>query len=144
MRRTRFIRLTGVVEKKDMARILIADHNASLRKSLANLLRCQGYSVCEVENGLQATCCGADSFDMVIMGVHMSPMDGWEACRQLRARSKVPILMMSTAHFLFTAEQVAAWGANALLPKSTEPRQLLASVATLCNQGNESRSPETA
>jgi DNA-binding response OmpR family regulator len=80
----------------DTPRILLVDDEQSLQKLLAYPLRQEGYEVVSAMNGQEALDSFRDqAFDLVVLDVMLPKVDGFEVCRQLRARSSVPIIMLT-------------------------------------------------
>jgi DNA-binding response OmpR family regulator len=78
------------------ARILLVDDEQSVQKLLAYPLRKEGYEVVPALDGQEALDrAGAESFDLVVLDVMLPKLDGFEVCRQLRAKSPVPIIMLT-------------------------------------------------
>jgi DNA-binding response OmpR family regulator len=77
-------------------RILLVDDEESIRTLLSYPLRKDGYEVVTAEDGLEALDrFRQTSFDLVVLDVMMPRLDGLDVCRQLRARSTVPIIMLT-------------------------------------------------
>jgi len=77
-------------------RILLVDDEHSIQTLLSYPLRKDGYEVVQASDGREALDrFGETSFDLVVLDVMMPRMDGLEACRRLRARSSVPIIMLT-------------------------------------------------
>ena len=77
-------------------KILIVDDEAGLRELVRINLEHEGFAVIQAENGAQGLAMAREELpDLVIMDVMMPEMDGWEACRQLREFSQVPVLMLT-------------------------------------------------
>jgi DNA-binding response OmpR family regulator len=77
-------------------RILLVDDEQSVQKLLAYPLRKEGYEVVPALDGRQALDrFQGSSFDLVVLDVMLPHMDGFEVCRQLRANSSVPIIMLT-------------------------------------------------
>src|SRR4051812_27343366 len=77
-------------------RILLADDEQSIQTLLSFPLRKDGYEVTTAADGREALARFAEStYDLVVLDVMMPRMDGLEACRRLRARSTVPIIMLT-------------------------------------------------
>jgi len=74
---------------------------------------------------------GAQSYDALVLDLSLPDMDGLEVCRRLRARSDLPVLML-TARGEATDRIVGLeLGADDYLPKPFEPRELLARLKAL-------------
>jgi DNA-binding response OmpR family regulator len=77
-------------------RILLVDDEHSVQKLLAFPLRQEGYDVVEAMNGQDALDSFREGqFDLVVLDVMLPKVDGFEVCRQLRASSSVPIIMLT-------------------------------------------------
>jgi DNA-binding response OmpR family regulator len=77
-------------------RILLVDDEQSVQTLLSYPLRKEGYEVVQAFDGREAlTRFGEGSFDLVVLDVMMPRLDGLEVCRRLRARSAVPIIMLT-------------------------------------------------
>jgi DNA-binding response OmpR family regulator len=77
-------------------RILLVDDEHSVQKLLAYPLRKEGYDVVSALDGREALDRLRDgAFDLVVLDLMLPKVDGFEVCRQLRARSAVPIIMLS-------------------------------------------------
>jgi DNA-binding response OmpR family regulator len=77
-------------------RILLVDDELSVQKLLTYPLRKEGYDVVPALDGREALDrLREDNFDLVVLDVMMPKMDGFDVCRQIRARSTVPIIMLT-------------------------------------------------
>ena len=81
----------------DKSKILVVDDESRMRKLVRDFLVKNNYEVVEAADGQQAL----DLFfeknyiDLVILDVMMPKLDGWQVCREIRAYSKVPIIMLT-------------------------------------------------
>jgi DNA-binding response OmpR family regulator len=77
-------------------RILLVDDEQSIQTLLSYPLRKDGYEVVQATDGREALLrFGESSFDLVVLDVMMPRLDGLEVCRRMRARSSVPIIMLT-------------------------------------------------
>ncbi len=78
------------------SRILLVDDEVAILTLLSYPLRKDGYEVVQASDGSEALSRFAESrFDLVVLDVMMPKLDGLEVCRQLRAQSSVPIIMLT-------------------------------------------------
>ena len=77
-------------------RILLVDDEQPIQTLLSFPLQRDGYEVVHASDGREALARFAEqTFDLVVLDVMMPRMDGLEVCRRLRARSSVPIIMLT-------------------------------------------------
>ena len=77
-------------------RILLVDDEQPIQTLLSFPLQKDGYEVVQATDGREALARFAEqTFDLVVLDVMMPRMDGLEVCRRLRARSSVPIIMLT-------------------------------------------------
>jgi len=75
---------------------LLVDDEHSVQKLLAYPLRKEGYDVVSALDGREAlNRLRDDEFDLVVLDVMLPKVDGFDVCRQIRARSTVPIIMLT-------------------------------------------------
>src|SRR3954463_11672075 len=78
-------------------RILLADDEQAIQTLLSYPLQKDGYEVVRASDGKEAQARFSEQpFDLVVLDVMMPRLDGLEACRRLRSRSTVPIIMLTT------------------------------------------------
>ena len=80
----------------DTPRILLVDDEESVQKLLSYPLRSDGYEVVAAGDGQEALDrFDEGTFDLVVLDVMLPRVDGFDVCRRLRARSAVPIIMLT-------------------------------------------------
>jgi PAS domain S-box-containing protein len=85
-------------------RILIAEDNEINRRVILGMLKNLGYEAVVAENGrLAVNAALAETFDLVLMDIHMPELDGLGAMEQIRAHcrdAQCPRIVAMTAHAL--------------------------------------------
>jgi DNA-binding response OmpR family regulator len=80
----------------DSSRILLVDDDEAIRKLLSFPLERDGYEVIQAADGEEALArFGEQPVDLVVLDLMLPRLDGLEVCKQLRARSMVPIIMLT-------------------------------------------------
>lgn len=112
--------------------ILLCDDDMELRKLLANLLRENGYRVTPISDGRDvARYLASATIDLLILDVMLPGTNGLQICRDLRATSTIPILML-TAKGSETDRIVGLeMGADDYVAKPFSPNELLARVKAI-------------
>src|SRR5206468_12889838 len=76
--------------------ILLVDDEDAVQKLLAYPLEREGYRVVPARDGQEALdLFSAESPDLVVLDITLPRLDGLEVCKRLRARSTVPIIMLT-------------------------------------------------
>ena len=77
-------------------RILLVDDEHAIQTLLSYPLRKDGYEVVQATDGRAALERFAEgSYDLVVLDLMLPKLDGLEVCRRIRARSTVPIIMLT-------------------------------------------------
>jgi two-component system response regulator CpxR len=119
-------------EPAAIASVLLVDDDQALCAMLAQYLAAEQFKVTAVHDGqASVTCIREQSFDAVVMDITMPVLDGFEALRQIRTFSTVPVLML-TARGDETDRIVGLEiGADDYLPKPFNPRELSARLKAI-------------
>jgi DNA-binding response OmpR family regulator len=77
-------------------RILLVDDEQPVQKLLTYPLEKEGYEVVQAFDGQQALqAFEQQQFDLVVLDIMLPQMDGLEVCQRMRAKSRVPIIMLT-------------------------------------------------
>lgn len=81
----------------DRLKVLVVDDESRMRKLVRDFLVKSNFDVLEAEDGEQAVDIFFQEKDiaLIVLDVMMPKMDGWQVCREIRAYSKVPIIMLT-------------------------------------------------
>ena len=124
-------------------KILIVEDEANIRELLRLYLEREGYTVLEAENGVEGIKkWKSDKPDMLLLDVMMPVMDGWEVCREIRAESDVPIIMLTAKGE--TADRVSGleMGADDYIVKPLEMPEVIARVRAVFRRMAPDDAPE--
>lgn len=125
-------------------KILVVDDESRMRKLLRDFLSMQGYEVLEAENGSVAVDLFFETQDiaLVILDVMMPVMDGWQACREIRNYSKVPIIMLTAKGDERDELQGFQLGVDEYITKPFSPKILVARVEAILRRTNQTGETE--
>lgn len=124
-------------------KILIVEDEANIRELLRLYLEREGYTVLEAENGVEGIKkWKSDKPDMLLLDVMMPVMDGWTVCREIRAESDVPIIMLTAKGE--TADRVSGleMGADDYIVKPLEMPEVIARVRAVFRRMAPDDAPE--
>jgi len=125
--------------------ILLAEDDTELCSMMADFFAHHGFEVEAVHNGRDAIRRALEgSHDLLILDVMMPVLDGFEALRQIRRRSALPVIMLTARTAAADRIEGLNTGADDYLPKPFAPEELLARVrAVLRRSGHAAQSDET-
>jgi OmpR family response regulator RpaB len=81
--------------------------------------------------------------DLVILDVMLPEMDGFEVCRAIRARTDIPIIMITARGEVMDRVVGLELGADDYLPKPFEPRELVARIQRILKRAGTSHNLES-
>lgn len=122
-----------------MTRVLIVEDEESLADPLAYLLRKEGFEVAAAADGPSALAefdrAGAD---IVLLDLMLPGMSGTDVCKQLRARSAVPVIMVTARDSEIDKVLGLELGADDYVTKPYSARELIARIRAVLRRGGES------
>ncbi len=126
-----------------MPNMLIADDNRQISSILTEYAKKEGFSVSRAYDGEEALrLFRAGNFDVVLLDVMMPEKDGFQVCREIRAVSNVPILMVTARGEDFERIMGLDTGADDYIVKPFSPGEVMARVRAVLRRLQ--RAPETA
>jgi two-component system OmpR family response regulator len=114
---------------EQLAHILVVDDDREIRDLLARFLGRHGYRVTGARDGQELRKAIANwSIDLVILDLMLPGEDGLSLCRDLRARSQIPVIMVTVMGEEADRILGLEMGADDYLAKPFNPRELIARV----------------
>ncbi|HMP29728.1 MAG TPA: sigma-54 dependent transcriptional regulator [Saprospiraceae bacterium] len=124
-----------------MARILIVDDEASIRRTLKDILEFESFIVDEAADGMEGVVkVKQGSYDVVILDVKMPKLDGMEALERIQAmQSDLPVIMISGHGDINTAVEAVKKGAFDFIRNAMDKSSLIEEKKTLQKKVSKSK-----
>jgi DNA-binding response OmpR family regulator len=126
-------------------RLLMIDDDRKLCRLVTSYLEPLGYQVAAVHSGIEgverATAAGGERPHAVILDVRLPGLDGFEVLRRIRAKSTVPVLMLTAVGDETDRIVGLEIGADDYLPKTFSTRELLARLRAVLRRSAQASSP---
>jgi two-component system response regulator RegX3 len=122
-----------------MTRVLIVEDEISFSEALEFLLGKEGYSVTTAATGTEALRkFEQGGIDLILLDLMIPEVSGTEVCRQVRSKSKVPIIMLTAKDSEVDKVVGLEIGADDYVTKPYSSRELIARIrAVLRRNGDE-------
>lgn len=125
-----------------MERVLVVDDDVELCDLVTEYLEPEGFSVDTAHDGLEAVDRAlANDYAIIVLDVMLPGINGFEALRRIRAKSDTPVLMLTARGADVDRIVGLEIGADDYLPKSFNPRELVARIHAILRRTREK--PET-
>ena len=120
-----------------MTKILIVEDEASFSEALEFLLGKEGFSVVVADNGADAVRkFDQGGIDLVLLDLMLPEVSGTEVCRQIRAKSRVPIIMLTAKDFEVDKVVGLEIGADDYVTKPYSSRELIARIRAVLRRNS--------
>ncbi|SDW36346.1 Transcriptional regulatory protein, C terminal [Marinobacter mobilis] len=126
-------------------RVLLIEDDDELRTLLARYLSGQGFTVREAANGQDGLSLAEDHLcDVVVLDIMLPDINGLEVLRQLRARTHLPVVLLTARGD--ETDRIVGFevGADDYIPKPCNPRELVARLQALLRRVNWDQKVERA
>lgn len=120
-------------------KVLVVDDESRMRKLVKDFLVKRSFEVLEAENGERAVDIFFQEKDiaLIVLDVMMPKMDGWQVCREIRERSKVPIIMLTARSDERDELQGFELGVDEYISKPFSPKILVARIEAILRRTNQ-------
>jgi two-component system response regulator RegX3 len=121
-----------------VTRVLVVEDEESFSDALAFMLRREGFEVGIASTGTDAVALfDQHGADLVLLDLMLPGMSGTEVCRTLRAKSNVPIIMVTAKDGEVDKVVGLELGADDYVTKPFSSRELVARVRAVLRRANE-------
>lgn len=117
----------------NVAKVLLVDGDAQVRRTLRSVLIGSGYMVVEARDGEEALqeLEAQDIFDIVLLDLKMPRLSGFDVCARIRRMSSVPIVVITALHTQEDKLRAFNAGADDYVVKPFGCLELLARIRAL-------------
>ncbi|MBR3251950.1 MAG: response regulator transcription factor [Erysipelotrichaceae bacterium] len=124
-------------------RILVVDDEIKIREVVMEYAKAMGYECDQANNGKDAIdLVSRNNYDCVVLDIMMPELDGFSACRKIKAIKDVPVIMLSARQEeddkLFSFDL----GVDDYVTKPFSPKELMARIKVVCERRNSSKSSQ--
>lgn len=124
-----------------MSRLLLIDDDEELGELLTSYLGAEGFEVELAHDGRTGLARAREGeHDLVVLDVMLPELGGFEVLRELRASSRVPVLMLTARGEDVDRIVGLELGADDYLPKPFNPRELVARIRAVMRRLDERKS----
>jgi two-component system response regulator RegX3 len=125
--------------------VLVVEDEESYSDALAYMLRKEGYDVAIATTGPDALSeFDRNGADIVLLDLMLPGLPGTEVCRQIRATSSVPVIMVSAKDDEVDKVVGLELGADDYVTKPYSPRELVARIRAVLRRGVNEAATDTA
>ncbi|MCI8800429.1 response regulator transcription factor [Acetatifactor muris] len=123
----------------DRLKILVVDDESRMRKLVRDFLVKSDYEVLEAGDGEEAldVFFAHKDIALVALDVMMPKMDGWQVCREIRAYSQVPIIMLTARGDEKDELQGFRLGVDEYITKPFSPKILVARIEAILRRSGQ-------
>jgi CheY-like chemotaxis protein len=112
--------------------VLLVDDNEEHRSMYNTILRWAGFRVIEAADGFSGISQARIMRpDVILMDLYMPGLDGWEACRLLKAHAettRIPIIALTALVFEEAKQAAIDAGCERFVSKGPDPEQILHTI----------------
>jgi DNA-binding response OmpR family regulator len=120
-----------------MERILVVDDEEKIRAIIRKYAEFEHYEVVEAKDGMEAIrLAEKEDFDLIILDVMMPELDGFSACREIRKKKDVPVIMLSARGEEYDRIHGFELGIDDYVVKPFSPKELMMRVRVVINRNS--------
>ena len=126
-----------------MGKILVADDDQNICELIRLYLEKENFAVVLAHDGEEAVAkFMTESPDLVLLDIMMPKLDGWQVCRQIRAKSECPIIMLTAKSETFDKVLGLELGADDYVVKPFDTKEIVARIKAVMRRTGKSGTHE--
>ncbi len=116
-------------------KILVVDDEELIRNVIREYLTLEGYEVEEAQNGDEAVKKALENdYSLIIMDIMMPHKDGYQACKEIKAKKDVPFIMLSARSEEYDKLIGFDLGIDDYVTKPFSPKELVARIKAVAKR----------
>lgn len=120
-------------------KILIVDDEENICEFVRLYIEKEGFDAIIANDGQEAVAkFNKEKPDLILLDIMLPIKDGWQVCREIRAQSKVPIIMLTAKGETFDKVLGLELGADDYVVKPFEPKELIARIRAVLRRSADS------
>ena len=124
--------MSATIEKEQVTQVLIVDDDDDIRALLSEFLERNHLSSFQAANGeAMRVIMNSQRIDLVVLDLNLPGEDGLSLCRQLRANSNIPVIMLTAKSDPIDRIIGLETGADDYVCKPFEPLELLSRIRSV-------------
>ncbi|MBR2685661.1 MAG: response regulator transcription factor [Erysipelotrichaceae bacterium] len=122
-----------------MSRILLVDDEVRIRDVIREYATINGHDVTEASDGLEAIdLVEKNDYDVIILDIMMPNLDGFNACKRIKAIKPIPVIMLSARQEEFDKLYGFELGVDDYVTKPFSPKELMARIKVVTERNSNS------
>ena len=120
-------------------KILIVDDEENICELVRLYIEKEAFDAIIANDGQEAVAkFNKEKPDLILLDIMLPIKDGWQVCREIRAQSKVPIIMLTAKGETFDKVLGLELGADDYVVKPFEPKELIARIRAVLRRSADS------
>jgi len=115
-----------------IGKIMVVDDDRNICELLRLYLEKEGYALVIANDGEEALAkFSVENPDLILLDIMMPKLDGWQVCREIRKKSKCPIIMLTAKGETFDKVLGLELGSDDYVVKPFDPKEIVARIKAI-------------
>lgn len=126
-----------------MSKILVVDDEEKIRFIIKKYGEFEGHEIKEASDGIEAVkMCDKEDFDLIILDVMMPELDGFSACKMIKSKKDIPVIMLSARGEEYDRIHGFESGVDDYVVKPFSPKELMMRANVVISRNQKTSSTE--
>lgn len=124
----------------ELGKIMVVDDDKNICELLRLYLEKEGYQVVIANDGKEAVELNEkEDPELILLDIMLPQLDGWQVCREIRKKSKVPIIMLTAKGEVFDKVLGLELGADDYIVKPFETKEVVARIKAVLRRTGQNQ-----